>query len=69
MASETTNATIRMDKELKKAADELFRSLGMNMTTAVNVFLRQSVRQGKIPFEVSLNSDSENTSENEGAKK
>ena len=27
----------------------------MNMTTAINIFIRQSVRQGKIPFEISLN--------------
>lgn len=55
MAKETTNINIRMDKELKEQAESLFSELGMNMTTAFNIFLRQSVRQGKIPFEVSLN--------------
>lgn len=53
--AETTNLTIRMDKELKEQAEQLFSELGMNMTTAFNIFLRQAVRQGKIPFEVSLN--------------
>ena len=53
--SETTNLTIRMDKELKKQAEQLFSELGMSMTTAFIVFARQAVRQGKIPFEVSLN--------------
>jgi DNA-damage-inducible protein J len=53
--SETTNLTIRMDKELKKQAEQLFFKLGMNMTTAFTVFVRQAVRQGKIPFEISLN--------------
>jgi DNA-damage-inducible protein J len=41
-----------MDKELKKQAELLFYDLGMNMSTAVNVFIRQSVREGRIPFEV-----------------
>jgi len=53
--SETTNLTIRIDKELKEQADQLFTELGMNMTTAFTVFVRQAVRQGKIPFEISLN--------------
>ncbi|KGP76544.1 damage-inducible protein J [Desulfosporosinus sp. Tol-M] len=53
--SETTNLTIRIDKELKEQAEKLFSELGMNMTTAFTVFVRQAVRQGKIPFEISLN--------------
>ena len=51
----TTNLSIRMDKELKEQAEQLFSELGMNMTTAFNIFVRQAVRQGKIPFEISLN--------------
>lgn len=54
MANNTTNLSIRIDTELKKQAEHLFSELGMNMTTAFNVFVRQSVRQGKIPFEISL---------------
>lgn len=54
MPSETTNISIRMDKDLKEQAENLFSELGLNMTTALNVFVRQSVRQGKIPFEISL---------------
>ena len=53
--AETTNLTIRMDKELKEEAELLFSELGMNMTTAFTIFARQAVRQGKIPFEISLN--------------
>lgn len=53
--SKTTNLTIRIDKELKEQAEHLFSELGMNMTTAFTIFVRQSVRQGKIPFEISLN--------------
>ncbi|MDR2712769.1 MAG: type II toxin-antitoxin system RelB/DinJ family antitoxin [Clostridiales bacterium] len=55
MAGETTNINIRMDKSLKEKAESLLSELGMNMTTAFNIFLRQAVRQGKIPFEISLN--------------
>ncbi len=53
--AETTNLSIRMYKKLKEQAEQLFSELGMNMTTAFNIFVRQSVRQGKIPFEISLN--------------
>ena len=44
----TTNVTIRMDTELKKQADAMLSGMGMNMTTAMNIFLRQVVRQGRI---------------------
>ena len=48
----TVNMSIRMDTELKKQADAMFSDMGLNMTTAVNMFLRQVVRQGRIPFEI-----------------
>ena len=48
----TVNMSIRMDTELKKQADAMFADMGLNMTTAMNIFLRQVVRQGKIPFEI-----------------
>lgn len=49
---QTTNLTIRMDKTLKKEADVLFNDLGMNLSTAFNIFLRQSLRVQGLPFEV-----------------
>lgn len=52
--ADTTNISIRMDVELKKQAEKLFNELGMNMTTAFNIFLRQAVRQQRIPFDVAL---------------
>jgi len=52
--ADTTNISIRMDVELKKQAEQLFSELGMNMTTAFNIFLRQAVRQQRIPFDVAL---------------
>ena len=48
----TVNMSIRMDTELKKQADAMFSDMGLNMTTAINMFLRQVVRQGRIPFEI-----------------
>ena len=55
MSSDTVNLSIRMNKGIKEQADKLFSELGMNMTTALNIFVRQSVRQGKIPFDITLN--------------
>ena len=48
----TTNVSIRMDTELKAQADELFAELGMNLSTAFNIFVRQSLPEGGIPFEI-----------------
>ena len=48
----TVNMSIRMDTELKKQADAMLADIGLNMTTGMNMFLRQVVRQGKIPFEI-----------------
>jgi len=55
--AETTNLNIRIDKELKEQAEKFFNELGLNMTTAFNIFVRQSLRQGGIPFEITLNTD------------
>ena len=49
------NVTFRVDDELKKQADTLFAELGMNLSTAFNIFLRQSVREQQIPFNISKN--------------
>lgn len=49
---ESTSINLRLDKELKLQAEQLFASLGMNMTTALNIFLRQAVREQAIPFPV-----------------
>lgn len=61
MAGTTTNISIRMDSELKKQADALFAELGMNLTTAFNVFVRQSLREGGIPFDVKLEQPNKET--------
>jgi DNA-damage-inducible protein J len=50
--AKTINVTIRLDRDVKEGAERLFNDLGMNLSTAFNVFARQSLRQGKIPFEI-----------------
>ena len=50
----TTNFSVRMDSEIKKQCEALYGELGVNLTTAINVFLRQSLRVGGFPFEVKL---------------
>ena len=49
-----TNVNIRMDETLKKQFDHLCNELGLNMSTAINIFAKTMVRQQKIPFEISL---------------
>ena len=51
----TTNLNIRTDKEIKEAAEKNFSSLGLNMTTAINMFLRASIRKSDNPFDLKLN--------------
>lgn len=53
----TINVNIRVDEELKRQVESLFADMGLNMTTAVNVFLRQVLRTGGIPFEVTTKKD------------
>ena len=59
--STQTNLNIRTDAEVKAAAEQLFDALGLNMSTAVNIFLRQAIRQGGLPFEVKLDIPNETT--------
>ena len=47
-----SNINIRIDNEVKTQAQEIFASLGLDMTTAINVFLRQAIRQHGLPFAV-----------------
>ena len=61
MAGTTTNISIRMDSDLKAQADALFAELGMNLSTAFNIFVRQSLREGGIPFTITLNQPNKET--------
>ena len=56
-----TNLNIRTDKDIKDQAEEIFNELGLNMTTAVNMFLRTAIREHGIPFELKLDVPNETT--------
>ena len=63
MDEKFTNISIRMDRELKAKAEKLFAELGMNISTAFNVFVRQSLREGGLPFQVKLERPNKETVE------
>jgi len=52
MQTQDVRVTIRVNRELKESAEELFEYLGLNMSNAVNIFLRKAVDQRGIPFPV-----------------
>ena len=52
------NFSVRMDADLKREVEAIYAELGMNLTSAVNAFLRQSVRVGGMPFDLRLNEQS-----------
>lgn len=48
----TTNINVRVDSALKQEAEALFNDLGLNMSSAINMFLRSAINHDGIPFEV-----------------
>ena len=48
----TTNLNVRVDMALKQESDTLFKSLGLNMSTAINMFLTKCVKTSSIPFKI-----------------
>lgn len=52
MSSTSANINFRVDADLKKEAEDLFSDLGLNMTSAMTMFLKQAVRSQRIPFDV-----------------
>lgn len=46
--------SIRLDSEVKEQAQQVFSNLGMDMTTAINIFLRQAIQYQGLPFDVRL---------------
>jgi len=51
---DTTDLSIRIDRGLKDEADNMFNEMGLNLTTAIIIFVKQAIRQKKIPFEIAL---------------
>lgn len=48
----STNLNIRIDKDVKESSEKVFENLGLNMSTAINIYLRQVIRVNGIPFEI-----------------
>lgn len=63
------NATISVDADVKSAAQALFADLGLDLSTAVNIFLRQAVFQQAIPFEIQRVPNAETRKAIEDARK
>lgn len=57
----TTNFSVRMDSDIKKQCEAMYGELGINLTTAINVFLRQSIRVGGFPFDVRMEKPNKET--------
>ena len=57
----TTNLNIRTEKDIKEQAELIFSELGLNMTTAINMFLRTAIREQGIPFALKLDVPNETT--------
>ena len=52
-----TNITIRLDEDVKREAEALFTKMGLNMSSAVNVFFRQAITEQAIPFMIKAHAD------------
>jgi len=50
--ADTVNVSIRMDRKLKAEADAFFAQVGLTMSSATGIFVRQCLQRGKIPFDI-----------------
>ena len=57
----TTNINIRTDAAVKAQAEQIFEAFGLNMSTAINMFLRQTIRENGIPFDLKLDTPNDVT--------
>lgn len=57
----STNINVRTETELKNKAEKIFEDLGLNMSVAINMFLKQTVRENGIPFSLKLEIPNEDT--------
>ena len=57
----TTNLNIRIDKKIKDHAEKIFNELGLNMTAAINIFLREVIHEHGIPFELKIETPNDTT--------
>ncbi len=56
-------ATVRIDQQTKEQAEALFTSLGLDLSSAIEIFLRQCVLRGGLPFSAELPRCSQSTIE------
>ena len=49
------STSISLDPKLKKEANALFNEFGLDLSTAISIFLKQTVREKRIPFDITLN--------------
>jgi len=63
------STNIKIDPELKHEAQELFEKMGLNLTSAINLFLFQAVQEQAIPFRIYLNPNQETVSAVEEGEK
>ncbi|MBQ3678502.1 MAG: type II toxin-antitoxin system RelB/DinJ family antitoxin [Succinivibrio sp.] len=61
MMANTINYTCRIDSEVKQKGEVLFKELGMSLSTAINVFLKEAIRTGGFPFNVCLKNPNKET--------
>ena len=52
-----TNINVRVEKDVKEDSEKLFSRLGLNMTTAINMFLRKAIMENGIPFDIKLSEE------------
>lgn len=57
------STNIRINDEVKKQSSEIFNNLGLDMSTAVNIFLRQTIRHNGLPFDIKLDTPNSDTLE------
>ena len=62
-----TTLHVRMDEEMKKMFDEFCNDLGMSMSTAVCLFVKQALKEQRIPFELKTSKKKIDTSKRIGA--
>ena len=61
MTSNSVNFSVRMNDDIKKQSEMVFGELGLNLTTAINVFLRKSIAVGGFPFDVRIDQPNKET--------
>ena len=61
VSMQTANINIRTDSNLKRKADALYNKLGLTMSTAINMFLKESVRTKSLPLSLKLDEPNEET--------